>query len=238
MNNKVNSIMLAVIAMTVQGWTSTIVVSESNGTVEVYLANNSQITAATVDTTGTAVGNNLSFRIGTFTGGFIPTANNYSSWFSNFVGVNGFIAVGGSSLGRLTASITAGDSQAINSPVTSNTGVGVNGSASIAKDSLLYAIVWNTKYTTNASGGNVFDPTSSALQAAILTNSSWTMPLSGSLDVTTTNYSLSTGTTATVGSIDLVNKGITLAALPEPSSSALMMIGGLGLLAMRRMRKV
>lgn len=219
------------------GWSSTIVLSEANGTVEVYLANNSQITATTVDTTGTAVGNNMSFRIGTFTGGFVPTASNYASWFSNFVGVNGFVAVGGSSSGRLTASITGGDAQAINSPVTSNTGVGANGSASIAQNSLLYAIVWNTKYTSNTSGGNVFDPTNASLQAAILSNSSWTMPLTGSLDVTTTNYSLSAGTTATVGAVDLTTKGITLAALPEPSTGSMLVAASFGLLALRRFRK-
>jgi len=187
--------------------------------------------------------NNMAFRIGTFTGGFNPTISNYTSWFSNFVGVNGFVAVGGTSAGRLSASITAGDGNLINAPVTANVGVGANGSAGINQNALLYAIVWNTKYTANGSipnsgGGNSFDPTNSTLQAAILQNSSWTMPFSQSLDLSTLAYSLSSGTTALVGSVDLVNKGITLQAVPEPSTGALMMIGAVGLVALRRLRKV
>jgi len=222
---------------------TTIQIAEGTGTVEVYLANGTQITSTTLDSTGTAMSNNMAFRIGTFTGGFNPTISNYTSWFSNFVGVNGFVAVGGTSAGRLSASITAGDGNLINAPVTANVGVGANGSAGINQNALLYAIVWNTKYTANGSipnsgGGNSFDPTNSTLQAAILQNSSWTMPFSQSLDLSTLAYSLSSGTTALVGSVDLVNKGITLQAVPEPSTGALMMIGAVGLVALRRLRKV
>jgi len=222
---------------------TTIQISEPNGTVEVYLANATQITSTTLDSTGTAMSNNMAFRIGTFTGGFTPTVANYASWFSNFVGVNGFIAVGGTSVGRLSASITAGDSNLINAPVTSNVGVGANGSSGISSSSLLYAILWNTKYASNGTipnsgGGNSFDPSNVTLQAAILSNSSWTMPTAASLDLTNYTYSLSSGTTALVGSIDLANKGVTLQAVPEPSTGALMMIGVAGLVALRRLRKV
>lgn len=216
---------------------TTIALSENAGTVEVYLSSGTQIsTTYTSPLTSSVVGNNIAMRFGTFTGGFTPTVDNSSSWFSNFVGVNGYITVlnAASNAGRLSASIGGGDSNTISSPVTSNSGVGVNGSASIAKDAALYAIIWNAPYVANGSGGNTFYPTNPGLQAAILTNASWIMPLSSGTDPTTIPYSLSAGTSALVGALDLANKGVTLAVIPEPNTLVLFGVGLLSLIASRR----
>ena len=92
----------------------TVVVAEATGTVEVYLASGTQISSTYVSPmTGLAVGNSIAVRWGAFLGGFTPTISNPSAWFSsaNFVGVNGFLNVGGTSAGRLSASIIAGDAR-------------------------------------------------------------------------------------------------------------------------------
>jgi hypothetical protein len=220
---------------------TTVAISESSGTVEIYLASGTQVTAAYVlPGTSTAIGNNMAFRFGTFTGNFTPTTNNVANWFSNFVGVNGYVAVGSTSSGRLTASITAGDLQVINAPVSSNTGVGADGSKSIAKDAQMYAIVWNAAYTSNGSGGNVFNPAATGLQAGIFTNPGWLMPTSGSLDPSSTTFSLSSGTVALsgLGSVDLANKGLTMALIPEPSVFSLVVASGSILMALRVRRGV
>lgn len=216
---------------------TTVALSEVAGTVEVYLANSTQITSSyVVPSTSLAIGNNMAMRFGTFTGGFTPTVANVSSWFNNFVGVNGFLVVGGGTAGRLSASITAGDLQAINAPVSSNTGVGADGSRSIAQNAQMYAVIWNSAFVSNTSGGNSFNPAATGLQAAVLTNSSWIMPLSQSLDLSTVTFTLSAGTTALtgLGSVDLANKGITMAVIPEPSSMSLMVMGLASALAFRR----
>lgn len=222
---------------------TTVVLSESNGTVEVYLKNGTLISANTVSPmVNTVVGNNIAFRFGTFLGGYTPTTDNSSTWFNsaNFAGVNGFVTVGGSSLGRLSGSITAGNSQAISSPVAGDSGITTN-SVSIAQNAQLYAIVWNAPYVANGSGGNTFYPTTSlnynGLQAAILTNPNWIMPLSSGTDLTQLTYSLSAGTTAVIGALDLVNKGITLETIPEPSSITLLGLSGIALVLIRARRK-
>lgn len=219
---------------------TTVAISEASGTVEIYLQSGTQVTSSYVipGTASTAIGNNMAFRFGTFTGGFTPTTSNVANWFSNFIGINGYVAVGSTSVGRLTASITAGDVQAINAPVSSNTGVGTDGSKSIASGAQLYAIVWNAAYTSNTGGGNVFNPSATGLQAGIFTNPGWLMPVSGSLDTTTYTFSLSSGTSALtgLGSVDLVNKGLTMALIPEPTSGSLLLIGA-SLVLMRKRRK-
>ena len=222
---------------------TTVVLSEAAGQVEVYLSTGAQISTTTTSVLGASLGNNMAVRFGTFTGGFTPTLGNVSSWFSNFVGVNGYVTLlnAASNAGRLSASITGGDSNAISSPVTSDSGVGANGSSSIATGSLLYAIFWNASYVSNGSGGNTFYPADPDLQVGVIGNSAWTMPTTSGIDVSTITYTFASGTgsTALVGSIDNATKGITLAAVvPEPSTGALMMIGAVGLVAMRGFRKV
>lgn len=217
---------------------TTVVLSEVAGAVEVYLSNGTQISTTYVSPmVSTVVGNNIALRFGTFTGGFTPTVLNSSSWFSNFVGVNGYVTMlnASSNAGKLSASITGGDAQAISSPVNGNTGVGT--SSTLAQNAQLYAIIWNAPYVANGSGGNTFYPTangSNGLQAAVLTNASWIMPLTSGTDPSSTPYSLSTGTTAVIGALDQINKGVTLAVIPEPSSLSLVCVGLFGLLEAKR----
>ena len=216
----------------------TVVVAEATGTVEVYLASGTQVSSTYVSPmTGLAVGNSIAVRWGAFLGGFTPTISNPSAWFSsaNFVGVNGFLNVGGSSAGRLSASITAGDANAISSYVLGDTGVAGTGlSQTLAAGSQLYAIIWNAPFVSASSGGNTFYPSSSSLQAAVLTNPNWIMPVTQGSTTVATNFSLSTGTTAIVGALDLANKGVTLAVIPEPSSMSLVVMGLIGSVAFRR----
>jgi hypothetical protein len=212
---------------------------EGSGTVEVYSSTGSQITNTyVVPSTSLAIGNSMAMRFGTFTGSFTPTVSNADSWFSNFVGVNGFVGVGGSSLGKLSASITAGDLQAINAPVSSNSGVGVDGTKSIAQNARMYAVIWNSAFVSNSSGGNTFNPTASGLQAVVVTNPGWIMPLSSSLGLDQTFFTLSSGTVALtgLGSVDLVNKGLTMAVIPEPTVISLLLLGLAPVLALRKRR--
>jgi hypothetical protein len=239
--NKILAILCSSLLVMSSARATTIVLGENAGIVEVYQADGTQISTTTNSALGSALGNNMAMRFGTFINGFTPTVANASSWFNNFVGVNGYVTLmnAASNAGKLSGSITGGNSQTISSPVTSDSGVGVNGSASIASSSLLYAILWNTSYVSNATGGNTFYPTDPDLQAAIIGNSAWTMPTTSGIDTTIYSYTFSSGTgsTALVGSIDNSTKGITLSLVPEPSTGALMLIGAVGLVAMRRFRK-
>jgi len=224
---------------------STITLNELAGTVELYLSNGTQISTTYVSpSTSLAMGSYGGVRFGTFINGFAPTVNNSASWFSNFTGVNGYLGLlnQGSNAGRLADSITGGDANAITNYVTGNSGVDTVGTKTLAAGSQLYAIFWNAPYVSNASGGSTFYPLkhSNGAQAAILTNTSWIMPTTSGVGTDVTAYTLSTGTTALVGSLDLANKGITLASLavvPEPSVASLLALGTVGLVALRARRK-
>ena len=254
MKNKLLKITLACaligLQTTLKTDASTITLSEVAGTVEIYLANGTQLSSTYVSpTAGIAIGNNSAVRFGTFTGGFSPTTANSANWFSNFVGVNGFLGVlnATTGAGRLSDTIAAGDGNAISNAVQGNSGVNpssqLTGLPVLPQGSQLYAIFWNAPWVTNGSGGSAAGSTfypgtaSNGAQAAILTNTSWIMPFTSGPDSSTTAYTLSSGTTALVGSFDLTNKGITMALIPEPSSASLLALGVAGLVALRVRRK-
>ena len=226
---------------------STITLNELAGTVELYLANGTQVTTTYVSpSTALAIGNYAAVRFGTFTGGFAPTLANSASWFSNFSGVHGYLGLQNavSNDGRLADSITAGNANAITNYVLGNSGVDLTGTKTLAATSQLYAIIWNAPYATNTGGvGNIFYPgnlpgaVSNGVQAAILTNTSWIMPATSGSGTDITAFTLSAGTTAVIGALDLTNKGITMALIPEPSSASLLALGMAGLVALRVRRK-
>jgi hypothetical protein len=220
---------------------STVVLSEAAGTVELYLANGTQVsTTYSSPTAGAVIGNYSATRFGTFINGFTPNTGNSASWFSNFVGVNGYLGVlnASSNAGKLSDSITSGDGNAITSSVAGNTGVNST-TLVLPSGSKLYAIFWNAPYVSNTSGGNTFYPgtSSNGAQAAILTNPDWIMPLTAGNGSDITTFSLTTGTTALLGALDLANKGITMTLIPEPSSVSLLALGVAGLVALRIRRK-
>ena len=223
---------------------STITLNEVAGTVELYLANGTQVSTTYVSpSTGLAIGSYGGVRFGTFTGGFAPTLANSATWFSNFTGVNGYLGLlnQGSNAGRLADSIAGGDANGITSYVLGNSGVSTGtATQTLAAGSQLYAIFWNAPYVSNASGGSTFYPLtgSNGAQAAILTNTSWIMPTTTGPGTDVTAFTLSAGTTAVLGSLDLPNKGITMAVMiPEPSSASLLALGMAGLVALRARRK-
>ena len=225
---------------------STITLNEAAGTVELYLANGTQVsTTYTSPSTGSTIGNYAAVRFGTFTGVFAPTLANSASWFSNFTGVNGYLGLKNatSNEGRLADSITAGNLNAITDYVVGNSGVDLTGTKTLAANSQLYAIIWNAPYVSNNSGGSTFYPgnlpgaVSNGVQAAILTNTSWIMPATTGSGTDITPFTLSAGTTAVIGALDLANRGITMALIPEPSSASLLALGMAGLVALRIRRK-
>jgi hypothetical protein len=64
------------------------------------------------------------------------------------------------------------------------------------------------------------------------------MPLSSSLGLDQTFFTLSSGTVALtgLGSVDLVNKGLTMAVIPEPTVISLLLLGLAPVLALRKRR--
>jgi len=251
MKNKILKTAVAACLVILQGAfkidASTVTLSEAAGTVELYLSNGTQVSTTYISpSTSLAVNNYTAVRFGTFNGGFLPTLNNSANWFSNFTGSNGYLYTAGSgaNAGKLSDSISGGDFNGITSYVLGNSGVQTTtATQTLAAGSQLYAIFWNAPYVSNTGGvGNTFYPltSSNGAQAAILTNTSWIMPTTSGVGTDITTYGLSTGTTALVGSLDLANKGITLASLavvPEPSVASLLALGTVGLVALRARRK-
>ena len=229
---------------------STITLNEAAGTVELYLANGTQVSTTYVSpSTGLAIGPYSAARFGTFTGGFAPTLANSASWFSNFTGVNGYLGLlnQGSNAGKLVDTMGGGDANTIVSAVQGNSGVNPSGQTTglpvLSAGSQLYVIFWNAPYVSNGVGGPTFGNTfypgtaSNGAQAAILTNTSWIMPTTTGSGTDFTPFTLSAGTTAVLGSLDLANKGITMALIPEPSAASLLALGLAGLVALRARRK-
>ena len=228
---------------------STVTLIEAAGTVELYVSTGTPLGSGTslqVSTTyispstSLAVSNYTAVRFGTFINNFVPTLGNSADWFSNFTGSNGYLGTKDGTLpGKLSSTITGGDANAITNYVLGNSGVSTGtATATLAVGSQLYAIFWNAPYVSNTGGvGNTFYPLtiSNGAQAAILTNPGWVMPATSGLSDLATNYTLSDGTTAVLGTLDLATKGITL--IPEPSSASLLALGLAGLVALRARRK-
>ncbi|MFM8365746.1 MAG: PEP-CTERM sorting domain-containing protein, partial [Verrucomicrobiota bacterium] len=94
-------------------------------------------------------------------------------------------------------------------------------------------------YYANANDSSNTDWSSSFSNYAVLRDSSWTVP-SFSLNPSLTAITFSTNTQALVGSINApTSAGATsITLVPEPSTYALMALGGLVLFFMVRRRKV
>jgi len=90
--------------------------------------------------------------------------------------------------------------------------------------------------SSNAAGALVYS-TSNATYQAILTDSSWNSPAINN-NATQIPFSFTANTTALVGSFSFNSGNEVISLIPEPSTGALMMIGAVGLVALRRLRKV
>ena len=82
---------------------------------------------------------------------------------------------------------------------------------------------------------------SSSLIHAVLTDASWIAPTFTSVNNTAggkRDFVFSSSTSALVGSFSFNGGSEQISLIPEPSTGALMMIGAVGLVALRRLRKV
>jgi len=92
-------------------------------------------------------------------------------------------------------------------------------------------------YTDGSGDDQALTFNNALLYKAVLVDSAWIAPT-----FTTTAgdavYDFSAGTSAVVGSFTFNGGNGSIALVPEPSTGALMMIGAVGLVALRRLRKV
>jgi PEP-CTERM motif len=201
------------------------------------------------NSTGTAMTGNFAAKFGFWTSGFTPTEANLTSWDENFVAFNGYFQSANS---RFLIAATVGDSAVSSNPLTSGqTGfigagsqTGATGfGAAFASNQPLSLLVSNASYSsapnTNAgTNANYLIPSVSA-QYALLSDAAWKVPLTaGALDTSTITFGFSANTTATFGSVSFSGGTGSVSLVPEPSTGALMMIGAVGLVALRRLRKV
>lgn len=203
------------------------------------------------NSTGSQLIGNFAAKFGFWTSGFTPTPANLTSWDENFVAFNGYYQ---SSNSRFLIASTIGDSGVSSNPLTSGqTGFLGGGSqtgatgfgAAYAPNTPLLLLVSNAAYssTPNTNSGvnaNYLAPNSST-QYILLSDAAWKVPTTaGALDTSTTTFAFSGNTTAIFGTLAF-NSGTgtgTISMVPEPSSAALLLIGGVGLVALRRLRKV
>lgn len=201
------------------------------------------------DSAGNTLTGNYGAKFGFWVSGFTPTAANLTSWDENFVAYNGYFQ---STNSRFLIATTLGDSGTSSSLLTqglvgylgSGTQTGATGyGAAYAPNTQLSLLVSNVAYAsgnnTNATSNKDYLLPGSTTQYALLTDSAWKVPASGvgSLDTTTYTFTFSANTTASYGSVNFSGTTGSVSLVPEPSTGALMMIGAVGLVAMRRMRK-
>jgi hypothetical protein len=79
---------------------------------------------------------------------------------------------------------------------------------------------------------------SSSVNRAILTDASWIMPTLAFGTTTKATYGLTANTIAQVGTYSYNSGNQTITLIPEPSTGALMALGAVGMIALRRLRKV
>jgi len=202
------------------------------------------------NSSGTSLSGNYGAKLGFWTSGFTPTADNLTSWDENFVAYNGYYQ---SSTSKFLLSITVGDSAAsinlLTSGVTGFIGAGSQSgstgyAAAFPAGKQLSLLVSNVLYSSSAQTNSTLNKDyllpSNATQYALITDASWLVPnTAGALDVSTTTYNFSANTTASFGTVIYSGAtGNSVTLVPEPSTGALMMLGAVGLVALRRLRKV
>lgn len=209
----------------------------------------SQTGIGLVNSSGTSLSGNYGAKFGFWVSGFTPTADNLTSWDENFVAYNGYYQ---SSSSKFLIAISVGDSGTSSNALTLNqtgfigggTQSGATGyGAAFAPNTPLLLLVSNSTYAsgnnTNATTNKDYLLSSTSSQYAVLSDSSWKVPLTGisSLDTSTTTFNFSANTTASFGSVSFNGTSGTVSLVPEPSTGALMLVAAFGLAAMQRLRK-
>jgi hypothetical protein len=176
---------------------------------------------------------NMLLSIGYWADGFTPTAANFSLWSANFKGISTTgsspTLLNGGNLGYYLRDDAPDIS--VSFPVGLNTLAEAYYTLAPANTPLSVIGVNNSNNATSFAG---------ATEYFILTDSAWKVHTVTTSNLSSDVYlSLSSGTTATVGSFTFNSGGVsTISTVPEPSTGALMMIGAAGLVALRRLRKV
>lgn len=186
---------------------------------------------------------------GWFVGGFVPTLANYSSWMSNFKGVAGYHKASG-----LLNMISAGPFLNFNTgplhdgeevidylpklapAAAGNVFVGIAAAGDLLPENQAFSLIlWNAASIAGATEAAVVTNTSATWKVQTPT-SQFDVANPDLVDVNGTVTSTLTGTfgTAVGGTGGYIQLGV----VPEPSTGALMMIGAVGLVALRRLRKV
>mgnify|MGYP006272072527 CR=1 FL=1 len=203
------------------------------------------------NSSGTALTGNIGAKFGFWTSGFTPTADNLTQWDENFVAYNGYYQT---STSKFLISITVGDSAVSTNLLTSgetgfigagsqsgSTGFGAAWAAGKQLSLLVSNVAYNSGANTNSSTNANYLLPNTTTQYALLTDASWLVPnTAGALDVSTTTYNFTANTTASFGSVIYSSPtgGNSVTLVPEPSTGSLMMLGAVGLVALRRLRKV
>ena len=173
--------------------------------------------------TGTAVTTVSELSFGYFTGGFTPTTGNFSQWMANFVGVSGY--VDGSSP-EWSAAIDIANN--LTYPV----------------DTQLYVIAYNILDSAS---------TTTATEAAILTNTAWKIIAASGTDLVPNffdfdgkfnGYDVNSGAeiSRVTGTLSMVvgtlsGSQVTMAVIPEPAVAQTLVLGGMMCLTLRRRLK-
>lgn len=200
------------------------------------------------DSNGTTLLNSTPYyaAYGWFTGGFNPTLANYSSWLTNFKGASGYHQTAGSGLNTISASITLipvsgpGDDPDFGVYVNDVTVASSQGGSllnlaigeTLPRNQQFSLIIWNA-----------VNP-GSATEAAIVTNAGASWKITTQFDVAAPELvdvlASGSGLTSTYGTSSTAsgNRYIQMGVVPEPSTASLMLLGSVGLVALRRLRKV
>lgn len=186
----------------------------------------------------------LAVKLGWFADGFTPTASNFASWETNFNFLindtsteppyNGRGALG-YAINPAAASLLGASNISVQITFGRNN-TGGDYASLLPPGKTIWLIGSSVSNATALSTGSIYSPTA---EFFAVQKSSWSLVPTVTADGGTTDFLLanvSSSSDVKVGSYDVATSSIIM--VPEPSTGALLMIGSVGLVAMRRLRKV